>query len=238
MEMKRTVFIIPAILLFCLPMAAAGEYADAGQSSASFGVRFGFSSCSTYLTDASFGGMEFEEYTQDTQLGNFILFHMQYEYEKFFLQSGIGLGLNKSAFNVNLAEHDAQSDEPETLGISYEMTSMIVPLQLGYSIVNQSPYRMSLYAGPSMRILSTERYKCKVTEGDGYSIDETPRRFLFGGTLGFCVQTGRTFFNMEYEVAITDISKNLSFTGISEGTPSLTLGRRMGIFSFSYGILF
>lgn len=235
--MKKTLLILLTALVFRLPLAAADNHVqDEKKSVISWGAKLGFTSCSTYLTDAAINGKEFEEYTQDTQLGNFISVHMQYGYDKFFFQTSLGLSLNKSAFFVDLAEHNINREEPENLGMEYEMTSLVLPLQVGYSIVNQPPYRMSLYTGPCMRIQSLDRYVCNVKSS--YNITETPRRFLFGGTFGFSVQTGRTFFDMQYEVVLSNISKQLSVSKEGSEFSSLTLGRRMGIFSFSYGILF
>ncbi len=237
--MKKVIPILLSVMLFHLPSAAAGNNGrDRITPDLSWGGKLGFTSCSTYLADASVGGKEFEDYTQDTQLGNFISVIMQYGYDRLFVQTGLGIGLNKSAFQVDLNEHVPNSFAPDELELEYRMTSVFLPVQIGCSVVNLPPYRMSLYAGPSMRIQSLNRYVCKVSDKSGFSLSETPRRFLFGGTCGFCVQTGRTFFDMEYELVISNISKRLAITAESDAAQDLKLGRRMGIFSFSYGIIF
>lgn len=236
--MKNRLLILLTAVIYGMPTAAAGSSVPEKESSLSWGARLGFSSCSTYLSSASIDGVEFENYTQDAQLGNFISIHVQYGYGRLFFQTSPGLSLNKSAFTVDLAEHDRSATEPESLELAYKMTSLVLPLQMGYSFVNQPPYHMSLYAGPCVRIQSVDRYGCTATGGNGYNISETPRRFLFGSSAGFNVQTGRTFFNMEYEIVLSNISKHLSVRREGHDIPYLELGRRMGIFSFSYGILF
>ena len=39
------------------------------------GARIGFAATGTYITDAFIDGHKLTEYTQDTQIGNFIAFH-------------------------------------------------------------------------------------------------------------------------------------------------------------------
>lgn len=237
--MNRTLFTLLTVIVFSLPAAAGDNDAGAkGAHDISWGVKLGFTSCSTYLSSASIDGVEFENYTQNTQLGNFMSAHVQYGRDRFFLQTGLGISLNKSAFTVDLAEHDRSATEPEYLELAYRMAGLTIPVQAGFNIVNQEPYHMSLYAGPSMRIQSIDAYECKATGGEGYTISEIPRRVLFGTSFGFNVQTGRTFFNMEYEIVLSNISKQLLIRKDEFDIPYLQLGRRMGIFSFSYGVLF
>ncbi len=236
--MKKVILILLSAMLFHLPSAAVDNSVRDKKPDVSWGGKLGFTSCSTYLTNASVNGKELEEYSQDTQLGNFISVNMQYGYDSFFFQTGLGIGLNKSAFQVNLNEHILNSFSPDELELEYKITSIFLPVQIGYSVVNRPPYKMSVYAGPSMRIQSLKKYDCNVSDESRFSVSETPRRFLFGGTCGFCVQTGRTFFDMEYELVVSNISKRLSITKNGTELQDLKLGRRMGIFSFSYGILF
>lgn len=238
--MRFAMLILAALVPACGIRAAEADSIGMRKSTASWGVKAGFSSAGTYLSNASIDGIRLREYRQDTQLGNFITMHMQYGYDKLYLQSGLGIGFNKSTFYLDMNSSANEEQAPEEMCYSYRLTSLMVPVQIGYSIVNQQPYRMAVYGGPRMRILSKSRYETSVTGIGSMQINEKPASMVFGATVGMTVQIGRTFFDMEYEAILSNISSGITVTDTdgNTGLPDIRLDRKMGIFSFSYGFLF
>lgn len=238
--MRFAALILAALIPMCRAAAAEADSISMRKSAVAFGAKAGFSSASTYLYHASIDGHNLRDYRQDTQLGNFIMLHVQYGLDKLYLQSGLGIGFNKSTFYLDMNNQAGGEQAPEEMCYSYRLTSLMIPVQLGYSIVNQQPYRMAVYGGPRMRILSDKLFDTSVTGIKDLQIEEKPSKLAFGMTLGMTVQIGRTFFDMEYETVLSNISDCITVTGTNGNTdiPDMELDRKMGIFSFSYGFLF
>lgn len=233
--MDRFAFLILAILPASI-IQAQNTADEVISSNLSFGLKIGFAATGTYVGDAQVNAVRFDDYRQDTQLGTFGMIHVGYGKNRIYLQSGIGMGANRSAFYLEYPEtmFNGSSD----MGFSYKMTNIMIPLQIGYNAVNQPPYRMSFYAGPKLRCIMTDSYGFEVLNPGEAEFHEYIKRNAIGLSLGMNVQIGRTFFEMEYEAGLTDISDN-AYAFEADGTfHDMTLERRMGIFAFSYGILF
>lgn len=230
--------ILTAILLFSAisPVQARTEEDTWGASGFSFGLKIGFAATGSNLSGASIDGLEIEDYRQDTQLGNLGMLQLGYGMNRFYLKSGAGIGLNKSAFFFN--GDGGLFPAGSEISCSYKLHNIMVPLQLGYNIIDQKPYRMSIYAGPDFRFILTDSYRFGIADHNGISFSEEAAKMTAGITVGLDVLIGRTFFDVGYERVLTDISEGITLDGADASGHRLDLGRRMGIFSFSYGILF
>lgn len=234
-SMKRILAAILFLSAFC-PAQARTEEDTWDASGFSYGLKIGFAATGTNLSGASVDGMEMEDYRQDTQLGNLGILQLGYGMNKFYLKSGAGISLNKSTF---FFDGDGELfPAGSEISCSYKLHNILVPFQFGYNVIDQEPYRMSIYAGPDLRFILTDRYRFDIAEQNGISFMEEAAKMTAGITLGLNVLIGRTFFDVEYERVLTDISKGISLEGADASGHRLDLGRHMGIFSFSYGILF
>ena len=114
----------------------------------------------------------------------------------------------------------------------------MVPLQFGYHIVNQAPYCMSVFTGPRLRYIPDKYFTSTINNTNPYSFTERPNGFCIGWTAGLSVQIGRTFLDFEYETTINNLSGSLNENKGAIPATTYKLDRRMGIISFSYGIMF
>ena len=203
-----------------------------------WGARIGFAATGSYLTDINIEGHTFTEYTQDTQVGNFLAFQFRLNSKKLLIQSGLGLSFNKSSFFVDKNSWNPEAEERNDASCSYSMLSFTMPIQFGFHIVNRSPYCMSVFTGPRMRYTPKGNYNVKFTNLDPYKFTEDPIKLIAGWTAGLSVQTGRTFLDFEYEATINNISGPMRDTSNADPAPNYKLNRRIGIISFSYGIMF
>lgn len=202
------------------------------------GARIGFAATGTYITDAFIDGHKLTEYTQDTQIGNFIAFLFRFNSKKMLVQSGIGLSYNKSSFTMDKTSWDSESESRDELTCSYSMISATIPLQLGFHIVNRPPYCMSAFTGPRLRYTPDKYYTVEYGNMPPYQFTESPARLVIGWTAGFSVQIGRTFMDFEYEASLNNITGPMYDTSGATPAPDYRLDRRVGIISFSYGIMF
>lgn len=203
-----------------------------------WGVRLGFAATGTYVTDAFIDGHQLTEYTQDTQVGNFSAVQLRLNSKRLLVQTGIGLSFNKSSFSMDKNSWNPEAEESNDMSCSYSMLSVTTPVQFGFHIVNRPPYCMSVFTGPRLRYTPAAKYKVKYTNLDPYNFTDSPIELVVGWTAGLSVQTGRTFLDFEYEATINTISGPMHDLNDIDPAPNYRMNRRIGIISFSYGIMF
>ncbi len=233
----------PRALTFLLLITAitvqAQDYRSALPAfSTNWGAKVGFAATATYVTDATFDGHSLEEYTQDTQIGNFAVLMLRFNSRTVFVQTGLGLCSNKSSFYIDLNSWDPTAESKNEMSCSYKMNSFFIPLQLGYYIVNQPPYCMSVFTGPTLRYTPDKFYSVQYNNLDPYRFTEKPTEMIVGWTAGLSVRIGRTFLDFEYEASINKISGPMIELTQADPVPDYKIGKRVGIMSFSYGIMF
>ncbi|MGX8689470.1 MAG: outer membrane beta-barrel protein [Bacteroidaceae bacterium] len=228
------------VLVLTAATAQAGQPGKKGSDIPAFiwGAKVGFQANGTYLSNAMIDGHNISDYIQDSQVGNFAALQLRWNSERFLIQTGVGISHNKSAFSVDRNSWDPQAESKDEFMYSYSMTSLMVPLQVGFHFINQSSYCMSVFTGPRLRYVPDNYYSMSITNSTPYSFTEKPNNLLVGWTAGLSVQIGRTFLDFEYEATISTISKSLVDTSGSVPAPDYRLNRRLGIISFSYGIMF
>lgn len=206
--------------------------------STSWGAKVGFAANATYVTDAYINGHELTEYTQDTQVGTFATLLLRLNSRTIFLQTGLGLSSNKSCFFMDLNSWNPEAETRNTMSCSYTLKSLTLPLQMGYHIVNSPPYCMSAFTGPRFHYSPEKFYSVQYTNLEPYQITDTPVELMMGWTIGLSVKIGRTFLDFEYEATINPISGPITDLNEIDPAPNYRLNRRLGIMSFSYGILY
>lgn len=206
--------------------------------SANWGAKVGFSATASYLTDSFMNGHKLTEYTQDTQIGNFATFLLRLNSRTVFLQTGFGMNCNKSCFYVDMNSWDPEATSRDELSCVFTYKSFSVPFQVGYHMVNRPPYCMSVFTGPRFRYTPNNLYSVQYGNLDPYQITEKPTELIIGLGAGLSVQIGRTFLDFEYEATINSTTGPIFDMNDTEPAPDFRLNRRLGIMSFSYGILF
>ena len=227
------------ILLALLPaISVRGQEVQTSLQRFNWGARIGFAATGTYVTQARIDGHKLTDYNQDTQVGNFAAILLRMNTQKLFIQSGIGLTSNKSAFVMDKNSWDPQAASRDEFSVTYSMLSLTLPVQFGVHLINRSPYCMSIFTGPRLRYTPDKYYSAKFVNLEPYQFTESPTQFTVGWTAGMSVQIGRTFLDFEYEASINNITQKMVETSGATPVPDYVLDRRVGIISFSYGIMF
>jgi hypothetical protein len=231
-----------AILLMILPAMTLTAQDLKGTPSPSYnfnwGLKMGFAATGTYLTKAEIDGHKLPDYTQDTQVGNFIALQLRITAKSFIFQTGVGLNSNRSSFFVDKNGWDSEATTRDEMGCSFSALSMSIPLQIGYHVVDRTPYRMTIFTGPRLRYAPSQYYTVEYTNTVPYEYTDKPTELTLGWTAGLSIHIGRTFLDFEYEATINNVSHSMYETTGNASAPSITLDRRVSIISFSYGIMF
>ena len=237
--MRRRLLTITAVLFFAMSAQAQTSSRSALPAfSSDWGAKIGFAATASYLTEAYVNGHKLTEYTQDTQVGNFAAFLFRLNSRTIFIQSGLGLSYNRSCLYVDMNSWDPTAESVNNLTCQFTMKSLTVPLQFGYHIVNRPPYCMSVYTGARLRYTPDNFYSVQYTNLDPYYFTEKPTELVMGLTGGLSIKIGRTFLDFEYEATINTISGPMTDLNETVPEPDYKLNRRLGIMSFSYGIMF
>lgn len=238
--MKLSVFAFLCAVLVPVLTTQAQERSDnsSPESRFNWGARIGFAATGTYVSGAYIENHKLSEYTQDTQVGNFAAMMLRWNFNKFLIQSGLGLSFNKSSFFMDKNGWDKQAESRNDFSCSYSMLSFTLPIQAGFHIVNRKPYCMSAFTGTRLRYTPDKYYSVTYENLDPYSFKDSQTRFILGWTAGLSVQIGGTFLDFEYEYSLNDITGNLYDTSGADPAPFYRLDKRVGIISFSYGIIF
>ena len=234
----RLLTFITASLLFTAANAQFLNRNTLPAFSSSWGAKVGFAANATYVTDAYLNGHELTDYTQDTQVGNFASLLLRLNSRTVFLQTGIGLSFTNSCFYVDLNSWDPEAESKNEISCAYEFNSLTLPLQMGYHIVNSPPYCMSAYTGPRLHYTPDKFYKVQYSNLEPYQITDTPIELIMGWTIGLSVRIGRQLLDFEYEATINTISGPMTDLNGIDPAPDFRLDRRLGMMSFSYGIMF
>lgn len=204
----------------------------------SWGARIGFAATQTYLLDAYMDGHKIEDYSQDTPVGNFAALQFKWNFNKFLIQSGAGLGFNKSTFIADRNSWDPNATSSNNMSCTYSMISLMVPVQIGVNVVNKAPYCLSVFTGPRFRYAPVKHQESDFINTSPYVFSENLNEFPIGITGGLSIQSGRTFLDFEYEYIITNLSSKLTDTSGVADIPRYSLNRNTGIMSFSFGYMF
>ncbi len=234
-------YALTMLVLGLCPMALsaiAPEQNKTASTSFTWGGRIGFAATGTYLKDAYIDGHKITEYTQDTQVGNFVALQFRWSSSRFLIQSGLGLSHNKSSFSIDRSSWNPSAGTADDILCSYSMRSFTLPVQAGFHVISRAPYYMSAFTGPRLRYTPPKQFSTKIVNLEPYQFTESPEEFVVSWTIGMSVQIGRTFFDFEYEQAINDITGPLTDVSGIEPATDYRLDRRVGIISFSYGIMF
>ena len=234
---QRLLTLITALFLFTAAHAQFLSRNSLPAFSSSWGAKVGFAANATYVTDAYMNGHQLTDYSQDTQVGNFLALLLRLNSRTIFLQTGLGLSFNQSSFYVDMNSWDPEAETKNDMVCSYNFKSLTLPLQFGYHIVNSPPYCMSAYTGPRLHYTPDKFYSAQYSNLD-QQVTDTPIELIMGWTLGLSVKIGRTFLDFEYEATINTVSGPITSLDATVPTPDYRFDRRLGIMSFSYGIMF
>lgn len=237
--MKR--FII-ALTLTLLPILSifADKVEKSGETDfVSYGFKVGFDATSLYMDEITIDNHTIERYNRDSQVGINLTLFTRFNFSKFYVQTGAIGNFSRSAISFDRNSWDPELTEENPAAFSMEGYCVDIPLQIGYYIVRDGEYSMALFCGPRIRFPIKQTYKTSFVNFGHTDIVEQTANFITTLSAGLNCSIGRTFFDIEYDWGVTNISDNITFTALENvSEPVIKLDRRHGTFSFSVGIFF
>ena len=238
--MKRFVIAITLMLLSATSALAEKSERDNDETQfISYGFKIGFDATSLYMDNIVIDNHTIDRYNRDSQVGVNLTLFTRFNFSKCYFQTGAVGNFSRAAITFDKNSWDSESTEENPAAFSMEGYCIDIPFQFGYNVIKDREYCMALFCGPRIRIPIQNTYNTKFVNFGQENIVEIPYNFITTLSFGLNCSIDRTFFDIEYDLGINNISKRIDYdTTPQDNGGSVTLDRRHGTFSFSIGMIF
>lgn len=243
--MKHRLLILSLLLLSCSVLKAVET--DSVQikpkQSAYFnwGAKVGFSSVLPVVNTFTIEDIPIES-NVEYKVGYMAALFLRLNFDRFFLQPSLAWHTTESRFNFNIPEgvNPLRSTPTKQMSdqLNLKIHSLALPVLIGYNLVKEKPFGLSIMAGASMKYNYRIQYTSNLDYyNDKYTTDDTRFRVNLMGGIG--VTLWQLFFDFTYEVGLNHREKN--FKRIGDNLPlagNIVLDKRLNMMGFSLGFLF
>lgn len=233
---KGCLFIL--FLISCLALQAQ-TFREFEPKTFNWGGKIGFNSSIPVISSFTVDNIKAQNITTEYKVGYTASLFCRVNIDKFFIQPGVSWSISESIFTFDIPSHSLIENNPMVHdGIKLKNSSIDVPVLVGYDVVKQGPYALSLMVGPKFRynykISYTSIYS---TDNDEYTNDSTPFSVNFAAGVG--VTVWRLFFDFTYEFGLNEAVSNFREKVSSKPSDAeVIINKRTNMMSFSLGFLF
>ena len=149
-----------------------------------------------------------------------------------------GTSLHIKDIILSNKENNIASSQDASLKLDSEVNSLEVPVLIGYHIIKEGPYGMSVKFGPK----GIYHYKSDYTLNSSvvsfqHEKDNIPYAINFVSAIG--VTIGRLFLDFSYEFGLHSVRSDFTYTDVLTGeTGTASLSQRTNKLCFSLGFIF
>ena len=257
----KKVYLIGALLSFGL-LAEAQSFMRFEDKAFNFGAKVGFNATFPVINSLSINGKEAENIDIEYKVGYLAAVFCRVNIERFFLQPSFSW--HRSEGNIRFSipqslawqytEGDIRFNIPQTenslpdgtntqmpIGknrITYKSATLEVPVMIGYYLVKEGPYALSMMFGPNIKYNYKTRYSTDMTDRPReFEDDNTPFGISIAAGLG--VSIWRLFLDFSYEFGLNEVASDFREIGTEANQKgTLNIEKRTNIMSFSLGFLF
>lgn len=239
----RKIYLITISLAFCL-MAGAQGIMHVKDKAFNFGGKVGFNATFPVINSLTINDKEVENVNIEYKVGYLAAIFCRVNIERFFIQPSISWHRSEGdiRFSVppNLPEEGVKAPLVDDLTrLSIKTNSLELPVMIGYSLVKQGPYGLSLMIGPKLKY----NYKVSYTIDSEslhheYVSDNDP--FGINIATGVGVSIGRLCFDFIYEFGLSQSDSKFRQinTPVPENNVDIFIDKRTNTMSISLGFLF
>lgn len=238
--MRKIHFIGLFVFLFLIPVNAQ-KFIQIKDKSFNWGGKVGFSATLPVINSLTINDIEAKNISQKYKVGFLAAAFARINIDRFFIQPSLSWRYAEGdiRFTIPLASTTAAtSTVQENSKLEYKTTSLEIPIMIGYYIVKQGPYALSLMVGPNLKYNYKNRYSASFVETPSEYISEsTPYGINIATGIG--VSIWRLFFDFTYEFGLNEVESN--FREIKTNTTQtglMSIDKRTNVMSFSLGFLF
>ena len=205
-----------------------------------FGAKVGFNATLPVVNSLRVLDFEANQFQTSYQVGYLAAIFFRFNIQRFYIQPSPSWHYGRSHlhFTITLPEIDGAADPPIKGNLRMHTQSLELPVLLGYHLVKQGPYGLSLMVGPKVKYNYKLDYNMAIDDREiRFVNDDTP----FGVNIvsGMGVSIGRLFFDFVYEFGLNQTEANFKQLNASpESSFEIQLNKRTNVMSMSIGMLF
>lgn len=237
--MRKGVF----IGLFCLlcGLLNAQGILRTEEKKFNFGAKVGLNATLPVVNSLRVLDFEANQFQTSYQVGYLAAIFFRFNIQRFYIQPSPSWHYGRSHlhFVLTFPEIDGAADPPIKGNLRMHTQSLELPVLLGYHLVKQGPYGLSLMVGPKVKYNYKLDYNMAIDAREiRFVNDDTP----FGVNIvsGMGVSIGRLIFDFVYEFGLNQTEA--SFKQLSASSPEssfeIQLNKRTNVMSMSIGFLF
>lgn len=236
--MKRSLLL--ALLLLLCHTVCAQKLISIKDKAFNFGAKVGVNAAFPIVNSLTIDGTEAEDVRLQYRVGYQASLFCRVNVNRFFIQPDLTWSHKAGDVLFSLPETASASsaNTPETDRLQIETSSLEMPIMIGYYLVKEGPYALSLMVGPKVKYNYRSHYTTYFSEvADEYVNDGTP--FGLGISTGMGVSIWRLFFEFTYVFGLNRVESD--FKDRSSLTPTernISIDKRTNMMNFSLGVLF
>lgn len=242
--MKR-IYLILLILPFCFT-ANAQKFIEIEDKAFNWGGKVGVNAALPIVKSLTIDDQEMEDIRLQYKVGYQAAAFARVNIDRFYIQSSLAWQYTEGDIRFNIPRTGNnlpnETNIPISIGksrIAYKSATLEMPVMVGFYLVKESPYALSMMFGPNIKYNYKTRYSTNMTDSPReFEDDNTPFRISISTGLG--VSIWRLFFDFNYEFGLNEITSNFHEIGETKSNRKGTLNieKRTNIMNFSLGFLF
>lgn len=199
-----------------------------------YGAKAGFQAIAYNSPQFGIDGYEFDGNTlHSNNIGYTISPFARLTFQRFYVQVEGTFGLTRHSFDFKSAEESKIT--PNDVAYNLRTLCMQLPVLIGYNIVDEDKYLMSLFTGPKTKFIFTAHTQQDFKHFRQPDLEEVLNKRCYYWEFGLGVKIGVIFFDFVYDLGMTKASKYI--ISKSDGK-KFKSNRRDSILSFSVGMMF
>lgn len=207
-----------------------------------FGAKVGFNSTFPVVNSLTIDNIEAENIRLQYKVGYQASIFCRINIDRFFIQPDLSWSLTEGDILFTLPAEAMPNALSNVIKgndhLKLKSSSLDLPVMIGYYLVKEGPYALSVMAGPKFKYNYKVRYTTHFSDiTNEYINDSTP--FGIGVATGLGVSIARLFFEFTYEFGINQIESD--FKDKSSQQPverTISIDKRTNMMNFSLGFLF
>lgn len=238
--MKKTFLLL---FMFSLGISVqAQKFTPIEDKAFNFGAKVGLNATFPIVNSLKIDDIEAENIRLQYKVGYQASVFCRINIDRFFIQPDLSWYRTEGDILFSLPEAEsaniATGKNAGNDQLRLRSSSLEIPVMIGYYLVKEGPYALSMMVGPKFRYNYKLRYTTHFSEVTNECInDNTP--FGIGIATGLGVSIWRLFFEFTYEFGLNQIESD--FKDQSSQLPverTISLDKRTNMMSFSLGFLF
>lgn len=230
------------LLSFSVLAAGAQNFIHIEDKAFNFGAKVGFNSTFPIVNSLTIDDVEAENIRLQYKVGYQASIFCRINIDRFFLQPDLSLNRTEGDILFSLPKEAIADAEMNGIGgndqLKLKNSSLALPVMIGYYVVKEGPYALSVMVGPKFKYNYKVRYTTHFSDvTNEYINDSTP--FGIGVATGLGVSIARLFFEFTYEFGINQIESDFKDkSSLQPVERTISIDKRTNMLNFSLGFLF